>query len=420
MKLFIKRDGVIVDPERYKWRVLGGAMVGYIFDAADFMVLAMIIPPIIQEWNVSLAAAGSIAMATLFGAAIGAYIWGPVSDKIGRKYSLAMCITVFSILSFCCGLSQTWEQLITLRFIAGMGLGGAWVLGAALITEYFPPHQRARGTTAVQAAWPIGYAMVVVANLFITPVYGWRALFFFGALGIFVAIYTLIFVPESPVWLKARENRKKGIISAESTNVAKAASWLELFKGPNLKVTLLCTALCTCILVSYWGTGAWIPAFLAQERDLNIRGLTWFLLAQQGGAFLSFVIFGYVGDKVGRRSVFIIGGITSAITVILYMLAPTPGLIFAAGVLWLFAATIFWGPLGATIGEQFSSNIRGIGISVAYGTGRIAAALAPFLMGGLADRYSLAFAIGLMAVFYLGITILGYVMRETKDTIVVD
>ena len=419
MKLFIKRDGVIVDPERYKWRALGGAIAGHLFDAADFMILALIIPLIIQEWNISLAAAGSVAMTTLFGAAIGAYIWGPLADKIGRKYSSGLCVTAFSLLSFLCGLAQSWEQLLVLRFITGLGLGGQWVLSAALVTEYFPPHQRARATAVVQVAWPVGFALIIAANLVITPLYGWRYLFFLEILGVFALVYFVFFVPETPAWLKARENRAKGI-AGKSTNIAKAVKWTELFKGANRRVLLLAFGLCLCMSVAYWGTGAWMPAFLAQERGLNIKGLTWLLIAQQGTALISFVIFGFIADKIGRRANFIIGGIASAIAIVLYMLAPTYGLIFAAALLWAMAMTGFWGPLPATIAEQFSTDVRGIGVSLSYATARVGTAFAPFVVGSLADYTSLAFALGFMALFYLGAAIFGYLMKETKDTIVVD
>lgn len=410
---------MVVDPERFKWKVLVGAVLGFMFDAVDFMILAMVIPLIVKEWGISLASAGLLSTATIFGAALGAYFWGPLSDKYGRKYVLAICIGFFSIMSLLCGLAQNWEQLMLLRFISGLGLGGEWVVGAALITEFFPPHQRGRAGMAVQMGWPVGFALVVAANLLLTPTYGWRSLFFFGASGIVVSLYFLALVPESPAWIRAKENAKKGIQGVSST-VAQAARWTEIFKGPNLRVTLLSIALCTCVLVSYWGTGAWIPSFLMQERGLAVKGLTWYLLAQQGVALISYLIFGVIGDKYGRRANLMIGGIVSAITVVLYMLAPTHGLIFAAGLLWALAFNGFWGPLPATIAEQYSTNVRGIAVSVSYATGRLAAALAPFLMGGLAIKYSLAFAIGIMAVFYLGISFFAYFMKETKDTVVVD
>jgi len=410
---------VPVEAEKYKYKALIGAIFGFMFDAVDFMVLAMAIPLLVKDWGISLAQAGLLSTATIFGAAMGAYIWGPIADKYGRKYVLSACVAFFGVFTFLCGFAENLTQLMILRFICGLGLGGEWVIGGSMVTEYFPPHQRARATTAVQMGWPIGFALVIGLNGWLTPIFGWRVLFFIGASALLCTAYVLMFVPESPVWVKARENRRKGIIGVSDT-VAKASHWLDIFKGGNLKVTLLSIALCTCVLVSYWGTGAWIPAFLMKERGLNIKGLTWFLLAQQGVAVVSYIIFGFIGDRLGRRANLMIGGVASAITVLLYMAAPTYSLIFAAGLLWALAFNGFWGPLPATIAEQYSTQVRGIAVSIAYGTGRLAAAVAPFVMGGIATSYSLGVAIGIMAVFYFGITVFAFFMKETRDTVVVD
>ena len=419
MNTVAKQGRVAVDPEVYKWKALIGVVAGYVVDAIDFMVLAMALPLLIKEWEISLVSAGLLSTATLIGAAIGAYSWGPIADKFGRKYVLAICIGGFSLLTGFCGLAQNWEQLMILRFLCGCVLGGYWVVGAACVTEYFPPHQRARATAGIHMGWPVGFAIVIVANLLLTPSYGWRALFFFGGVGILVAIYVLLFVPESPAWIKAKENLKKGITGTSAT-VSSATKWTDIFKGSNLRVTLLSMSLCVCVLVSFWGTNTWIPAFLVQERGLDIRGLTWFLLAQQGAGIISYVVFGFIGDKIGRRANFIIGGLLSTVAVILYMMAPTAGLILAAGIFWAFAMLGFWGPLPATVAEQYPTSVRGFGLSMSYGTGRLASAVAPFLIGGLGATYGLAFAIGLMAVFYIGVSLFGFLMKETKNTVVVD
>ena len=408
----------IVNPEDYKKRMVVGIVLGFMFDAIDFMVLAVAIPLLMQDWGLSLVSAGLLGTSTVLGAAFGAYIWGPLSDRFGRKYIIALCIGFFSIMSFICGLAQNWEQLMAMRFIAGLALGGEWVVGATLVAEFFPPRQRARAGMAIHMSWPVGYAIVVGVNYLFAPLYGWRVLFFFGTSGLIATIYFLIFIPESPVWLKSKENLRLGVQSV-STNIAQAAKWTDIFKGANLKVTILSASLCICILISYWGTSAWIPAFLSYERGLDIKSFTGFLLSQQVANVIGYPIFGWIGDKLGRRPNFIIGGIASGIAVILFTLAPTPGLIFVSGV-FLYLVGGFWGSLPGTISEQFSTAIRGFGTSFCYATGRLAAALAPFLIGGLGTKFSLAFALGLMAVFYFGIAFFAYFMKESSDTIVVD
>lgn len=405
--------------ERFKYRALAGAVMGYFFDAWDYMVLAMAIPWIVKDWHITLAQAGLIATATIAGAAIGAYFWGPMSDKFGRKKIMALCIGWFGVTTFACGFCTDLNNLILLRFISGLGLGGEWVVGAAFITEYFPPHQRARATTAVQAGWPVGYACVIALNGWLVPIYGWQILFWSGIITVFVSAYILIWVPESPAWLKNKENKLKGIES-QSNTISTAGSWMDLFKGANLKITLMSMALCSCVLVSYWGSGTWVPAFLSQERHLSTAGLTWFMLAQQGVALVSYFIFGWIGDNWGRRASLIIGGTASGITIILYMTVSSMSAVFLMGLLWALAMNGFWGPLPATIAEQYPTNVRGVGVSVSYATGRVMAAIAPFAMGGIAAATSLAVALIVAGLFYFLIAVIAYFMKETKNTIVVD
>ena len=156
-----KARAAMVDPHKFKWQALAGATFGYVFDAVDFMVLALAIPLLIKAWGISMVEAGAVATATIFGAALAGYIWGPITDKWGRKKALVACLVWFGILTFLCGFAQNYIQLLILRFLAGLGLGGEWAIGGALMTEFFPPKQRAIATSAVQSGWPIGYGFRV-------------------------------------------------------------------------------------------------------------------------------------------------------------------------------------------------------------------------------------------------------------------
>jgi len=318
-----------------------------------------------------------------------------------------------------CGFAANWNQLMILRFIAGIGLGGEWVIGAALVTEYFPPQQRARATTAVQMSWPLGTAAAIGLTGWLVPIYGWRILFFFGAVTLLCVPYIAIWVPESPAWLKAKENARLGIQSKSNT-VTAGTKWTDLFRGPNLKTILLTLAICSCILVSYWGSGTWVPAFLKNERGLSMSTWTWFLLGQQGVGLFSYVMFGFIGDYWGRRANLMIGGVASAIMVIIYMQVHTMTGVFLMGLCWALFCHGFWGPLPATIAEQFPTAVRGVAVSISYATGRVAAAVAPFAVGGIAKKYSLAVAITMLAVFYFLIAVFGFFLKETKRTVVVD
>ena len=410
---------IIADPLKYKYKALTGAILGYMFDAQDFMVLALVIPLLVKTWGISLASAGLISTATIFGAALSGYLWGPMIDKFGRKKMLILCLAWFGIFTFLCGFATNYTQLILLRFIAGIGLGGEWVIGAALISEFFPPEQRARATSAVQSGWPLGYALALGVNAYLVPTYGWQILFFSGILSLIAAVYIAIFVPESPAWLKAQINKSQGKESVSKAEV-KAATWTDLLKGANLKTTLLAFGLCASCLVSYWGAGSWIPAYLSAERGLNVKDMSGYLMILNVGGFIGYYVYGYFADKVGRRANFIFGSLASAAVMLIWINLSSPtAILWMAGVFG-FITYGYWGPLAAFVSEQFPTNVRGIGTAFAYASGRMMSALAPFLMGGIASKYSLGFALGLVSVIYAAGAIFGYFMKETKDIIIVD
>jgi MFS family permease len=397
--------------------------MGYLFDALDFMVLALAIPLLVQLWDISLASAGLISTATIFGAALGGYAWGPLSDKFGRKKTMMVCLAWFGIFTFLCGLATGYSQLLIFRFIAGLGLGGEWVIGAAFITEYFPPEQRARATSSVQSAWPLGYAVALGVNAYIVPLYpletGWKWLFYTGILAFLAVFYIAAFVPESPAWLQSQKNKAEGKESISKT-VTDAATWTDLFKKGNLKPTLLAFGICASCLVSYWGAGTWVPSYLSVERGLNVRAMSGYLMVLNACGFVGYYAYGYLADKVGRRANFILGSLGSAIVILVWINVSSPSLALVMAGIFGFVTYGYWGPLAAFTAEQFPTAVRGVGAGFAYASGRMMAALAPFVMGGIATSISLGFALGLIGIIYALGAVIAYFMKETKTTIVVD
>ena len=411
----------IVDPQRFKWRALTGAILGYVFDAIDFMVLALAIPLLIKAWHISMVQAGSIATATLLGAALAGYIWGPITDSWGRKKALAACLCWFGILTFLCGFAENYIQLLILRFLAGLGLGGEWAIGGAMMTEFFPPKQRAIATSAIQSAWPVGYGLALAVAAYLVPVYGWPVLFFFGGSSLLAAVYVLLMVPESPAWLKHREEKRQGIIHhyVGETGVEETGRWTDILKGHYLKISILCTLLCASCLVSYWGAGTWIPTFLANERGLNLKAMAGYLLGINIAGFLGYYAFGFLADRLGRRWNFIIGGVGSGIVVLIWIMMSNPQAIFWMGMVFGFISYGYWGPLAAFISEQFPTRLRGVGVSFCYATGRMFAVLVPMILGGVAQKYNLGIAIGCIAVVFAVGGLIAWFMKETKDAVVI-
>jgi MFS family permease len=409
----------MVDTEKYKWRVAAAAFLGYTFDGVDFMVLSLVLPFIIKEWGITLAQGGVIATATLFGACLGGYIFGPIADKFGRKKSMIACITFFSITTGLCGFAQDYVQLAIIRFISGLGLGAQWALGATMLAEFFPPHQRGKASSSMQMGWPVGYAIAICFQLFLVPAFGWRALFFAGVSAFLVAVYVMFFVPESPVWLKARENKRLGIKSQTQT-AAQAIKWTELFKGKNFKVTLLATALCACALTTYWLFGTWLPTLLAKERGLSLKAMAGYLMWVNVWSVGGYIVGGWLGDKISRR---ILIGTTSIVTGIItyfWMGSSDQTVFFCLGMATYFVGSAFWATMSAFVSEQFSTTTRAFAVSFSFGTGRLVAAVFPFIVGAIAAQITLSSAIALVVFIYALGGIIAFMMNDTKGTVVVD
>lgn len=412
----------IVDrADKAKWRVLSGAAFAYMFDATDFLVLALGIPLLMKSLGLTLVEAGSIASATMFGAAIASFIWGPVMDKIGRKKALSIILAWFSVWTFACGLASNYSQLLVLRFLCGLGLGGVWAICGTMITEFFPANQRARSTSVVQSFWAVGYAVAIGLQIWFVPIFGWQGLFFGGSAAILVAIYIYFFVPESPAWLRIHHEREQEKVKAVTQTAEKRTDekWTSLFQGENLKPTILATLLSIFLMTAYWGSATWIPAYLAQERGQNVKAMSGYLLYFNVFGFFGYYLYGWFADKIGRRWNFIVGGIVAAILTIVWIKQSSAAGVFWVGMAYAFFSYGVFGPWAAFVSEQFSNaRFRGTGTSIAYGFGRVATVIIPVALGAVAAKFNLAIAIGCVAAFFLLSALTAFFMKETKDLVV--
>lgn len=403
----------VVEAEKYKFKILTATMLAYTMDAYDLMCLALAIPILIKAWGITLAQAGLISTAALLGQAFGAYMWGPICDKYGRKPSYIICMGVFTVLTMLCAVSHNFITLIVFRVLAGTALGGAWSLGATLATEFFPTKQAARATSAIQSAWPIGYLIAILVNLWMVPVYGWQVLFIMGGLAVIPVIYMAFFMPESPIWLKLKIARDHGEVVVKEAVAVLETVTEGIFDRKNRLPLFLSTMLIVSTLVSYWGAASWIPTYLATERGLKLSALSGYLVVVNVCGFLGYYAFGYLADRIGRKWNFVVGGVGSAIVVILFLQIQTPIMGLVMGGLFGFITYGYWGPQAAFVAEQFPAHIRGTCVSLGFGTAKLVSAIVPFAMGGLAMKYSLGFALSLLCVIYASGGIFAWFMKDS-------
>ncbi|MBT8342380.1 MAG: MFS transporter [Desulfatitalea sp.] len=390
----------------YKWRVLIGCFFSYMFDALDMIVLSISLPFIIKEWKLSLTDAGLIGTATLIGVGFGGILAGWIADNYGRKKVLYFCLAMFSLLTGSLAFTHSWAQLTTLRFIAGLGLGGVWGPMAALINEAWPPHQRGRASGALLSSFPLGVIITALASQIILPAYGWRAMFMLGFLGLIPSFYVYFFVPESDTW---KEQKKKSGSRKEKISIA------EILAPGLIKGTILGTMIALINAASYWGIAVWLPTFLLEERGMEVAQMASFITYQNIGYLLGFLVSGYLKDKINDRLLmgimFLMGGTFVSSIVIIRDITI---LSFSGFIVGLFYSV--GTPMMTYFSSIFPTRVRALGVGTCFNVGRGISALAPVTLGAIATKYDIGTGIMVCgALFACGAVVCAFLPKPLES-----
>src|SRR5437868_11291620 len=185
-------------------RTLIAASLGWMLDAFDVMLYALVLAHIMRDLGMSKATAGALGTLTLLASGIGGVLFGWIADRVGRRRALMLSILTYSLCSFASGLATSIAMLAVFRFILGLGMGGEWNTGATLVAETWPTHLRAKAISIVQSSWAIGYAAAPLVAGVILRYANWRAVFFVGILPALVTLWIRQDVPESELWRQHR------------------------------------------------------------------------------------------------------------------------------------------------------------------------------------------------------------------------
>lgn len=372
-------------------RALLGAWLGWLLDAFDVMLYALLLGTLINEFSLSKALAGLLGSVTLAASGLGGVGFGLLADRYGRRPALIGSLLVYSCFTFACGLATSVGQLAIFRFLLGLGMGGEWTSGAALVSETWPDAHRGKALGLMQSAWSIGYALAAVAVALILPRFGWRAVFFLGIVPALVGVWVQRSVDESPVWLASRDTRA-------------SVSPLRAIFGPRFaRYTLLLTMLSVTTIFVYWGLNLWVPAYLSLPVSQGGIGLSTSLMSTvvviiQVGTFLGYVSFGFVADAIGRRRSFVAFILLAAVTTIAFGSVRHPVALAVLGPITSFFGSGLFSGFGAVAAELYPTAIRATAQGFTFNMGRIGSALAPFIVGSFAETRGFGPAFALLAV----------------------
>lgn len=387
--------------------------MGWALDAFDVMLFSLTLSAVIAELGLTKAQAGALGSITLLGGAAGGLFFGWVADRYGRTRSMIASVLLYSVFTAACGLSQTFWQFACFRALLGLGMGGEWASGAALVSESWSPKSRGRALAFMQSAWAIGFAAAATVVGFVLPAYGWRVVFFIGILPAFFTLWVRRHVDEPDVWkaLDAARRDAKQSGADRQPHAPRAQSVFDIFRGAMLKRTVGVTFMNACTLFGWWGMNGWIPAYLSLPTTQGGIGLSTTTMSKlvvfmQLGMWLGYVSFGYITDVMSRKKVYVIYLLGASVLLPLYGSLSNPLLLLLLGPFVAFFGTGFYSGFGAVTAEMYPTAIRASAQGFTYNIGRIASATAPFTVGSLATSrgFQTAFAVAGAAYLLAAIT----------------
>jgi MFS family permease len=360
-------------------RALAAGMVGWMLDAFDVMLFALVLPNLSAELHLTNSESGLLGSAMLIAAAAGGVASGRLADRFGRTRILMLSIATYSVFTFLCGFAATLVQFVVLRVFLGLGMGGVWSSGAALVSESWPASSRGRALGFMQSGWAIGYALAVLVAGVVQPRYGWRSVFFVGLLPALFALWIQRSVKEPEIWQRSAK-----------ASAAGSPGFAGLFTSGIATLTLVLTLMNACTLFAWWGFNLWLPSYLKSNSAHGGAGLTGaattgYLLLMQAGMWVGYVTYGFVSDRIGRKTTYVLYLLSAAVLLGVYVSIRQPVLLLALGPLVAFAATGYFSGFGAVTAEIYPTAIRATAQGFTYNIGRLASAAAPYLVGTLAD-----------------------------------
>ncbi len=396
-----------LDPRERK--TLIAAYGGWSVDAFDFMIYTFVIPTLMAAWSMSRGEAGLIATSALLASAVGGWAAGALADRIGRVRVLQITIAWFAVFTFLCGFTDSFQQLLVVRTLQGIGFGGEWAVGSVIIGEIIRAEHRGKAVGTVQSGWAIGWgAAAVLFTVFFSLLpedLAWRVLFWTGLLPAVLIIYIRRNVSEPEVFTATRSR------VGES-----GKGFLQIFSPGLLRTTVLASVVATGMQGGYYAVTTWLPTYLKTVRGLSVFDTGAYLVVMISGALAGYLVAAWLSDRFGRRNTFFLFAACSALIAVIYTLVPVSNaLMLVLGFpLGFFISGNFSG-VGAFFTELFPSRCRGSGQGFCYNFGRGVGALFPTLVGFLSTKLGLGAAIGMFAgAAYLLVILAVAMLPETR------
>src|SRR5438034_3710029 len=400
-------------------RTLLAASLGWMLDAFDAMLYALVLAHVMRDLGMTKGTAGLLNSLTLLASGIGGVAFGFLADRIGRKRALMLSILTYSVCSFASGLSTTVLMLAVFRFVLGLGMGGEWNTGATLVAETWPTELRAKAISIVQSSWAIGYALAALVAGIVLHYANWRMVFFAGILPALVILWIRKDVPESEMWLERHRVAARSP-SAITPDGSKHDGFARIFQPPFVKYTFALLFVNFFGMFAWWGLFTWMPPYLSLPisqggRGFGVMGTTTLLIVLNlFGMFPGYASFGWVADHLGRRKSFILYTFLAALLVPLYAMVRAPAALLVLGTIVAFFGTGFFSGSGIIGSEIFPTSVRARALGFTYNGARTMSSVAPYLIGRVGQVKGLSWAFYLCGLSFLLACVVATQLPETK------
>jgi SHS family lactate transporter-like MFS transporter len=371
---------------------LTAGFLGWMLDAFDFFLVVFSLTAIAHDFHSSDRAIAFSITLTLAFRPVGAFIFGALSDKYGRRGPLMLAVILYSIIEVLSGLATNLTTFVILRGLFGIAMGGEWGVGASLAMEAAPTKRRGFLSGILQQGYPAGYLLAAICYAFIFPRFGWRPLFFLGGLPALLALYVRFHIKESQVWKETRQATWKDFVQVLAIHW-KLLIYIALFMA-GLQLTA-------------HGTQDMYPTFLERYWHFGPSERAWITAVSMIAAILGGILIGYLSDRWGRRRMIVVALTIALLAIPMWAFALSRlGLIMGA-VIMQFLIQGAMGVVPAHLSELSPNSVRGFLVGFGYQCGVLLSSSVVFVEATLANHISYPWAMAGTAVIVLLLAILG-------------
>ena len=377
------------------WSALIAGFLGWTLDAFDFFLVVYCLTAIGREFHQSDSAVSLSLLLTLAFRPVGAFIFGLMADRYGRRLPLMIDLVFYSAVEVATGFAPNFTVFLILRALFGIGMGGEWGVGASLAMEKVPAKWRGLLSGFLQQGYAVGNILAAGCFFFLFERWGWRPLFFLGGLPALLALYVRMGVKESKVWEKSKAESWSAIGSSFSQHWGLFFYLVVLMTGMNL---------------ASHGTQDLYPTFLERHWHFGVKERAAITAISMVGAIVGGLLVGWLSDRIGRKRALILSLLAAVAVAPMWAYASQIAVLVSGAILIQFFVQGAWGVIPAHLSELSPNSIRGILPGFSYQCGAVLSGAAPSIEAILAKRigYSAAMAATAMVVFLLAATAVAF------------